>query len=177
MKESITGNTYEAQFYTNSGEKFMTVIGENIDIKENVVREYTYDSQGGWGYVKKLSSVLTITIDGKEMSSCGSTILFAESGLQPDVDYVQQDIVSKADGIGDYTVIANVVNRYKNSFGKAVVVVIQSQLGDPICAYLGEDVWYKVCEDLPKTTLLSIDGKLLYIHRANFQIIDKALLK
>lgn len=34
----------------------------------------------------------------------------------------------------------------------------------------------QVCQDLPKTTKLMIDGKALYIHRANFQIIDKSLL-
>lgn len=56
------------------------------------------------------------------------------------------------------------------------MVVIQSQLGDPICAYSGDGVYYEVCEDLPKTTKLMIDGKALYIHRANFQIIDKELL-
>ena len=30
--------------------------------------------------------------------------------------------------------------------------------------------------NLPKMTKLMIDGKALYIHRANFQIIDKELL-
>ncbi len=72
--------------------------------------------------------------------------------------------------------IAGVVNSYKNYFGKPTVVVIQSQLGVPICAYSGKDVYWEVCEDLPKTTKLMIDGKALYIHRANFQIIDRDLL-
>ena len=177
LQGSITGNTYNAMFYSNSGEKFMTVSGENININENIVEERSYSSEGGWGYTETISSVLTITIDGSEMASCGSTIIFAEEGLEPDVDYIQQDITSKSEGITDYTIIANTVNRYKNMIGKPVVVVIQSQLGDPICAYSGDSVYYEICEDLPKTTKLSIDGKLLYIHRANFQIIDKALLK
>ena len=73
--------------------------------------------------------------------------------------------------------IANIVNKYKNAFGKPTVVVIQSQLGDPICAYSGDKVYWEVCEDLPKTTKLMVDGKALYIHRANFQIIDKELLQ
>ena len=51
-----------------------------------------------------------------------------------------------------------------------------SQLGDPICAYSGDDVYWEVSEDLPKTTKLMVDGKALYIHRANFQIVDKELL-
>jgi hypothetical protein len=33
-----------------------------------------------------------------------------------------------------------------------------------------------VQDDLPRFTKLMIDGMALYIHRANFQIIDKALL-
>ena len=72
---------------------------------------------------------------------------------------------------------AGIVNRYRNLFGKSRVGVIQSQLGDPICAYSGDEVYWKVCDDLPKTTKLMVDGKALYIQRANFQIIDKALLQ
>lgn len=175
LNGSITGNTYECQFYSNDGNKFMTLTGQKIDINSNVIRERTYDSDG-WGYVKTLSSVITITVDGHEMSNCGSTVLFVEKGLTPDVDFQVESINSEASGIGDNTIIANVVNRYKNAFGKPVVAVIQSQLGDPICAFSGNNVYWEVCEDLPKTTKLMIDGRALYIHRANFQLIDRDLL-
>ena len=163
LNGSITGNTYNASFYTNEGEKFMDMSGQKIDLDSNIVEEETY-SDGSWGYTKKLSSVVTVTIDGKEVENCGTTMIFAEKGLNPD------------GSLGENVIIASVVNRFKNYFGKARVVVIQSQLGDPICAYSGDSVYYEVCEDLPKTTKLMIDGKALYIHRANFQIIDKELL-
>lgn len=172
---SITGNTYECQFYSNDGNKFMTLTGQKIDINSNIIRERTYGSDG-WGYVKTLSSVVTITVDGHQMSNCGSTVLFVEKGLTSDVDFQIESINSEASGVGDNTIIANIVNRYKNAFGKPVVVVIQSQLGDPICAFSGDNVYWEVCEDLPKTTKLMIDGHALYIHRANFQLIDKDLL-
>lgn len=175
LNGSITGNTYECQFYSNDGNKFMTLTGQKIDINSNIIRERTYDSDG-WGYVKTLSSVITITVDGHQMSNCGSTILFVEKGLMPDVDFQVESINSEASGIGDNTIIANIVNQYKNAFGKPVVVVIQSQLGDPICAFSGDNVYWEVCEDLPKTTKLMIDGHALYIHRANFQLIDRDLL-
>lgn len=171
---SIVGNTYECQFYTNNGVKFMTATGEKIDILANIVKERTVDGDGE-GYTKSLSSVLTITIDGHEMSSCGSTILFVEKGLRPDL-VINGDISSNSRSVGSNTAIANIINRFKNSFGKPVVAVIQSQLGDPICAYSGNEVYWEVCENLPKTTKLMIDGKALYIHRANFQLIDTALL-
>ena len=175
LNGSITGNTYECQFFSNHGQKFMTMTGQKIDINENIVRERIYTNKG-WGYTKTLSSVITVTVDGNEVESCGTTILFIEDGLTPDVDFTMQDITSVAQGILDNTIIADTVNRYKNWFGKSRVVVIQSQMGDPIMAFSGDEVYYTVCEDLPKTTKLMIDGHALYIHRANFQIIDKDLL-
>lgn len=176
LKGSITGNTYTCDFYTNSGEKLMTASGTNIDISGNIVKEHICNSSGGIDYVKTLSSVVTITIDGHQIESCGSTIIFAEDGLEPDVDFSPTNIKVVAEDFVDNVVISRAVNQYKNFFGKPVVVLIQSQLGDPITAYSGEDVYWEVCEDLPKTTKLYIDGKALYIHRANFQIIDKDLL-
>lgn len=175
LNGSITGNTYECQFYSNDGNKFMTLTGQKIDINANPIREKVYGDRG-WEYTKTLSSVVTITVDGHQMSNCGSTVLFVEDGLIPDVDFQIENIDSETSGIGDNTIIANVVNKYKNAFGKPVVAVIQSQLGDPICAFSGSNVYWEVCEDLPKTTKLMIDGHALYIHRANFQLIDRDLL-
>ena len=54
--------------------------------------------------------------------------------------------------------------------------MIKSQLGQPITAYSGDKVYWTVPKKLPKMTKLMIDGKALYIHRANYQIIDTALL-
>lgn len=176
LNGSITGNTYECQFFSNHGQRFMTMEGQKIDINENIIKEHTYSANDGWGYNKVISSVITITVDGSEIESCGTTILFMEKGLKPDVDFTVTDISSSADGFADNTFIANIVNHYKNLYGKPRVIVIQSQLGDPIMAFSGNSVYYEVCQDLPKTTKLMIDGHALYIHRANFQIIDKNLL-
>lgn len=137
----------------------MTMSGQKINLKSNIVDEYTYTS-GGWGYVQTLSSVVTVIIDGREVESCGSTMIFAEDGLEPEVDFKAPEIItSTASGIADNTAVAGVVNRYRNLFGKSRVVVIQSQLGDPICAYSGDKVYWKVCDDLPKTTKLMVDER------------------
>lgn len=95
LNGSITGNTYECQFYSNDGNKFMTLTGQKIDINSNIIRERAYDSDG-WGYVKTLSSVITITVDGNQMSNCDSTVLFVEKGLTPDVDFQMENIQSEA---------------------------------------------------------------------------------
>jgi hypothetical protein len=153
----------------------MEMSGEKIDLSSNIVEEAVYTGDG-WGYVESMSSVVTITIDGNDVQSCGSTVIFCEDGLNAEVDFNTTKIESNADSLLDNTIISKTVNKYKNYFGKSRVVVIQSQLGNPICAYSGDDVYWEVCKDLPKTTKLMIDGKALYIHRANFQIFDKELL-
>lgn len=177
LQGSIKGCTYHCMFFDNHGSLFMTADGENINMKANVVKEKSYDGEN-WGYVESMSSVVTITIDGNQMESCGSTMIFAQDSLVPDAEFEPiTNIESESSGsLKDWTSVAGIINEYKNAFGKAQVVVIQSQLGDPICAYSGNSVYWEVCEDLPKTTKLMIDGKALYIHRANFQIIDKDLL-
>ena len=178
MDSSITGHTYTCEFYSNDGEKFMTLTGDKIDMTPNIVREHTYNDDDGWGYINTLSSVVTITVDGRQVNNCGSTVIFAEEGLTPDVDFQMQDIHSTTDGsLGENPLIANIVNKFRNAYGKPVVVVIQSQLGDPICAYSGKEVYWEVCEDLPKTTKIMIDDHALYIHRATFQTIDRELLE
>ncbi len=177
LKGKLIGVSYNAEFYDNYGARFLNVSGDNIDIEGNVVEESGLDGDGSTTTNYSLSSVVTITIDGKQMESCGNTIIFAESGLKPDVDFSLNDIDSNSNGVTSLTSVAKVVNKYKNYFGKPEVVVIQSQLGVPICAYSGEEVYWEIPDDLPKMTKLMIDGKALYIHRANFEIIDKDLIK
>ena len=90
--------------------------------------------------------------------------------------YCLDKIDSNSSGILDSTLISGMVNSIKNKFGKPMVVVIKSQMGAPIYAFSGNKVYWEIENDLPRFTKLMIDGKALYIHRANFQIVDKALL-
>ena len=174
----IFGNTYTIDTFDNFGTKVLTTRGSKIDISGNVVQEATYDnSQESSGYVNTLSSVLTLTIDGHEMLSCGDTMIFYEDGLTPVVDFRIDGIDSESSSILDSPAISGVVNSVKNKFGKQMVVVIKSQTGYPIYAFTGKKVTWSIPDDLPKFTKLMVDGKALYLHRANFQIIDKALIK
>lgn len=177
LRGSLLGVSYTAEFYDNMGEKILSVSGKNIDITGNKVMEVGFDSDGDPIKTYSLSSVINITIDGKEIQSCGNTVIFAEKGLQKDVEFTYNDIESSNHGeFTSLTSVAKLVNQFKNYFGKSRVVVIQSQLGVPICAYSGNEVYWEIPDDLPKMTKLMIDGKALYIHRCNFQIIDLGLL-
>ena len=177
LRGSLIGVGYNIEEYDNYGNLTLTVSGQKIDITGNTVYELGVDSDGNVTKNYSLSSVLTVTIDGREWESCGNTLIFAQKGLRSDVNFTGvSDISSSSWGIGSYTSVAEVINEYKNMFGKARIVVIRSQLGSPICAFSGNDVYWEVCNDLPKMTKLMIDGRALYIHRANFDIFDKSLL-
>ena len=57
------------------------------------------------------------------------------------------------------------------------VIIIQSQNGAPICMFKGNEVSWKLCAHLPKTTEIMIHGMPVYIHRANFSIVDLAIFE
>ena len=177
IKGNLTGNGYTIHTYDNYGKLVLTTSGEKINIKGNAVETTNYDSNGDVITGYEMSSVITINIDGNQIQSCGDTCIFEQKGLKPAVDFTKEEINSTSNKvISDNTYVSNIVNKYKNMFGKSRVVVIKSQLGQPITAYSGDEVYWEIPKNLPKMTKLMIDGKALYIHRANFQIIDKDLL-
>lgn len=177
IKGSLIGNQYTIYTYDNFGNLVLETSGKKIDIAGNPVKTTSYDENGKVITGYELSSVITITIDGNEIESCGDTCIFVQKGLTPDVDFRTETIQTGSSTIFDITSLSAKLNQYKNRFGKARVVVIKSQLGNPIMAFSGDSVYWEIPEDLPKMTKLMIDGKALYIHRANFQIIDKELLQ
>ena len=176
IKGSLIGNQYTIYTYDNFGNLVLETSGKKIDIAGNPVKNTSYDENGKVITGYELSSVITITIDGNEIESCGDTCIFVQKGLTPDVDFTTETIQSSG-SVLDFTSLSAQLNQYKNKFGKARVVVIKSQLGNPIAAFSGDSVYWEIPEDLPKMTKLMIDGKALYIHRANFQIIDKELIQ
>ncbi len=174
---SIIGNEYNIDIFDNTGIRTLRSHGKRIDIDNNIVEEKTYSSSSDeWYSTKTLSSVITITIDGKQLISCGDTCIFYDKRLKPEYEFYLDKIDSTSSGVWDTALVSGIVNSIKNQFGKPMVVVIKSQMGAPIYAFSGNRVYWEVQEDLPRFTKLMIDGMALYIHRANFQIIDKALL-
>ena len=137
---------------------------------------------------------MSVYIDGKQIDSCGSTIIFADNRLEI-LDMNIPEVINTHARTNDAYIDANepwysmnwtdywtvqwwCIN--EQSHGRDVkprIVVIQSQTGEPIRMYSGSDVSWELCKNLPKTTHITIDGMDLYVHRANFSIIDTSILK
>ena len=146
---SIVGNEYNIDIFDNTGIRTLRSHGKKIDIDNNIVEERTYASATDeWYSTKTLSSVITITIDGRQLISCGDTCVFYDKRLTPEYEFYLDKIESDSSGILDSTLISGRVNSIKNEFGKPMVVVIKSyggghQIADgsaDLCFFRGQSV-------------------------------------
>ena len=181
----------EAAFYDNRGNNFITFQGNEFNIAPNKAKRWGYNTEGSWTSWYETASVLTVTVDGYEMPTCGSTILFYDTrvNLQP-VDPDMLGTYGKPDGSGyeikveDSAVLKDWFalstwwydQKEKGQHGKKLVF-IQSQDGYDIGIAIGDDVTWEIADRLPKTTLIYVDGMPLYIHRCNFIVIPVDLLE
>lgn len=189
--ESAIPITFMMDLYDNHGTPWLSVEGKSFNIKPNKVKEYSYSANGSWIYEYTLSSVVSVEVDGKNIETCGSTVLIYDTRLQK-LDIEIPEKINAEDGSLNENSEINSPEDYNfeeywtinwwwrtkklnNENIKARVVIIQSQEGDPICMFQGDSVSWDIPKNLPKTTEINIDGMKLYIHRANFAVVDLTL--
>ena len=182
--------TYQAEFYHNDGNMWLSVEGSNFDISPNKTKNYMFDTSGNWTYEWETSSVVSIEIDGNNIESCGSTVLFYDNRLEK----LDMEIPTEVtlDDSGNDSIDASssflfsdywrlnfwwISHNQTNKKVASRLILIQSQEGDPICMFSGDAVSWKVSKNLPKTTEIEIDDMMVYIHRANFAIIDTSIFE
>lgn len=166
IKGELVGNDYTISEYDNFGNLVMTISGDKVNMKEG------RDSAGD------ATSYIDITIDGYEWNHVGSTLVFAQNGVDMITDFaIPSTIETNGDTSHGLIAVDRFVNSYKNLFGKARVVLVSSQTGAPIGLFQGDDCYTEIPSDLPKTTLIHIDGYNVYVHRANVDIFDTGLFE
>ena len=165
LRGELFGNDYDIRQYDNYGNLVFTVHGDRIAM------DCELDENG------EVSSYIDITIDGKSWKHVGSTLVFAQRGVDMITDFqIPADMENSGNGSG-LIAIDRRVNEYANLFGKKLVVLVSSQNGTPIGLFQGNNCYTEIPGDLPKTTLIHIDGKLVYVHRANVAILPASLFK
>lgn len=171
VKGELVGQEFTITSYDDYGTKTNSIKGTKVSLG---LLENSANYEVNTSDFK--SEVLEITINGDEMLSIGQTILFEETGVDAIEEFSMEENIEVSTG-GGFVPVDKYVNNIKNFIGKSKTIIISSQLGTPIAVYQGESVKVSIPEDLPKTTRITIDGKSLYIHRANYQILDSNLLK
>lgn len=169
-KGELIGQNFEISTYDDYANKTLTVTGSKITVGllEN---NSNFDSEST-GYK---SDVLEITVNGAQMFQVGNTVIFAEKGLDMVEDFEIPEEINTTSG-GGLVPLDRFINDIKNKIGKDKTVIISSQMGIPIGVFQGNEVYVTVPDNLPKMTRLNIDGKSLYIHRANYIILDTDMM-
>ena len=165
FKGDLIGNSYTIRGYDNFGNKTMEVYGNKISI------------EGGTDESGEKSSYIDITIDGGEWNHVGSTLVFMQDGVDMVTDFESLGTIESSSGSSGLMAVDKFINSYKNKIGRERVVIVSSQTGTPICMFQGDSCYTEVPDNLPTTTKLSIDGKLVYVYRASIDIISADLLK
>ena len=163
LRGELFGNDYTIRQYDDFGNLVFTIYGDRVTM------DCQLDENG------EVSSYIDITIDGDSWKHVGSTLVFAQKGVDLITDFqLPEDMESTGSSTG-LMAVDRKINHYANLFGKKLVVVVSSQNGTPIGLFQGDDCYIEIPADLPKTTLINIDGKMVYVHRANVDIIPAEL--
>lgn len=163
LKGELFGNDYKIQQFDDFGNLVFTVYGDKVTM------DCELDENG------EISSYVDITIDGQSWKHVGSTLVFAQNGVDMITDFQLPEGLENEGGGTGLMSADRVINEYANLFGKKLVVIVSSQNGTPIGLFQGNNCYTEIPGDLPKTTLISIDGKLVYVHRANVDIIPASM--
>ena len=171
LKEQFVGRELTVQTYDENSQMIDRVQGKSVSIEA----DEDFSLKDANGDTVEKSSVLNITVGGKQMLHVGSSLIAYEDGLQNIFEeYVQQVDLNSFDRSVPF--INRMVNDLQNlTTGKEKVVLIRSQSGQPLATFAGNDVSY-FATDIDKSTGIMIDGKYLFIYRCDYTIYDLALL-
>ena len=171
LRGDLIGDNFIISVYDHYANKTLELEGSKITV--GLFENEANDNAESTGFE---SSVLEITINGNQMLQVGNTVIFAEKGLDMIENFEVPTDIDVNSG-GGFVPLDRFINDLRNNIGKEKTIIISSQMGIPLGVYQGEDVYVTVPENLPKMTRLNIDGNSLYIHRANYVIVDSEMIK
>jgi hypothetical protein len=171
MEEALKGRDVIVQTYDENSNVIDKVEGSSVSISPDGKFDLT-DSEGT---TTEKSSVLNITVGGKEMVHVGSSLIMNEKGLTNVFEEYSKTV--DIENLGRSIPFVNrMVNDMKNlTKGKSVVILIRSQSGQPLATFVGDNVSY-FATDVDKSTGILIDGKYLFIYRCDYTIYETDLL-
>lgn len=165
IQGQLIGEDFLISEYDNFGSKNFTLTGNKVNLKADV------DSEG------EPTSYIDISIDGHKWQHVGSTLVFTQNGIDMITDFSLPEDIQYVNNVSSGLMpVDRFINHYKNLIGKDKTILVCTQNGTPIGLFQGKDAYIEIPEDLPKTTMAYIDGKRIYVHRADIDIFDTDML-
>lgn len=166
FESAMKGREAFIQTYDEESNIIDLIEGSSIDVS----RDIKFDTE------KSNSSVINITVGGKEMIHVGSSLIMYEKDLEN-----QFETFAKTVDVKNFDRSTPFLNRMVNSWdnittGRSKVVLIRSQSGKPLATFAGDKVSY-FATGVDKSTGIMIDGKYLFIYKCDYTIYDTELLR
>ncbi|HTJ73114.1 MAG TPA: DUF5052 family protein [Verrucomicrobiae bacterium] len=140
-----------------------------------VTRDSEFDTTDDKGNSNNDSSVLLISLANAHIHHVGSTMILAQDGLVDITEQLPAEFRFTNDKPGTPW-INDIRYRFQQLWGgTAKTIMIRSQDGTPIKVYGGNEVQI-LKTDVPKSTWFRIDGKTLFVYRADYTVVDNKLL-
>lgn len=172
LKEQLKGVSVTIRTFDEESQVIDKIKGKSVMVE----RDTTFDTTDSEGSSNEDSSVIQISIGNNVIHHVGSSLIMAEDGLEDVFEqYAETVDITNQDRAVPF--MNSLVNSFKNeTSGKAKTILIRSQNGTPLATYFGDSVSIFSTE-VPKSTALLVDGKLLFIYRCDYTIYDTELLK
>ncbi|MDM7552953.1 DUF5052 family protein [Levilactobacillus brevis] len=165
FRQQTYGLPMTVQTYDASAQKIDDIHGKSLSI----ARDTKFDQTNSDGETTKKSSVLDLTLGGQQITHVGSSLIAYQDGLTNVLDkYPKREKITNNDASVPF--MNRFVNRYQNAFsGASKVILIRSQLGQPLATFAGNTVSYQSTK-VPNSTALLINGKRLFVYRCDYTI-------
>lgn len=171
ISQSLKGVRATYKTFNASGEKIDEIEGTSFKI----TRDDRFDSFDSEGNSNEDSSVLKISVGDSHIYHVGSTMILEQEGLTDVIDTLDTQLYLENLEPG-IPFLNNIKENFQNFWnGKSKTLMIRSQQGYPVAVYTGNSVEI-FATDVPKSTWFQIDGKMLFVYRADYTLIDSDLL-
>lgn len=174
FEQSFVGLDATMTTYTEYGQKIDEVRGNSFKVD----RDTRFDFTTGVGENETTTNgdVLLISLGDNSISHVGSTMILADHTVDNLIDSVPTGMSFENTDRG-MPWINNMVEYWSNDIrGESRLLSIRSQDGTPVAVFSGNNV-EMVKTTVPKSTAFYIDGKYVFVYRADYTVYDTALLK
>jgi hypothetical protein len=174
FNRSWNGISASITTYDQNGDLIDKVHGASLQVSLDE-RFYTTTVNSDGSVSKEPGDVMLISIGNSHISHVGSTMIWAQDGVTAVAGAdTTVDITSTKQG----TPWLNNLREYNRNLwkGKAKTLLIRSQDGKPIAVYAASEVEV-VGTAVPKSTMFRLDGKRLFVYRADYTMYDTDLLQ
>lgn len=172
LEAAIKGRDQNIRTYDEAGQVIDQIEGKSISIGA----DKKFEIRDSEGKVVEKSAVVALTIGGKPMVHVGSTMIIRDKEL-PDVFSEFSKKVDIKNFDRSVPIVNKMINDMKNyTTGNSMLILVRSQSGVPIAAFVGNKVGYFATK-IDKSTGLIVDGKSLFIYRADYTMYDLSLFK